>query len=152
MRQTHTWSGTDGADELSNGWRTTNSRRLKLPGDVKCNIGPRGEKESVDHSHPHDGQTGMMSWDNPWSSAASKNVPHLRETVSRCDGDTRPHGMWTASKTKAGDTACADSSAAACKYGVVADAHGYIARYAEANGRLGLPRVSHVSCITRARM
>lgn len=51
----------------------------------------------------------MTRWDDPWSSAASKNVPHLRETVSRCDGDTRLHGKWTA-KRKAGNTACADSS------------------------------------------
>ena len=75
----------------------------------------------------------MLGWDNPWSSAASKNVPHLRETVSRCDGDTRLHGMWTASKTEAGNTACADSSA--CKNGVSADAHGYTARYATSRGQ-----------------
>lgn len=35
---------------------------------------------------------------------------------------------------KAGNTARADSSDAVCKYGVVADAHGYIARYATSRG------------------
>lgn len=52
MRQTHTWTGTAEADELSNGRRTMYLSRLKLPGDVKCIVGPRGRRQSVDHPHP----------------------------------------------------------------------------------------------------
>lgn len=74
----------------------------------------------------------------------------FRIYVKLCHGVTVLRGRtgcgWTASKTKAGNTACADSSAAACKYGVVADAHGYIARYATSRGqRQGM----FASCISR---
>jgi hypothetical protein len=44
------------------------------------------------------------------------------------------HGMWAAKQKSRQHRVCADSSDAVCKYGVVADAHGYIARYATSRG------------------
>jgi len=82
--------------------------------------------------------------------AASKNVPHLRETVPLYDYcDTRLGRVVDGgSKSRQRCHAqAADSRDAVCKYGVVADAHGYIARYATSRG-VQLGRAG----ITRARM
>lgn len=72
----------------------------------------------------------------------------FRLYVKLCHGVTVIRGCTGRGlQAKAGNTACTDSSGTACKYGVVADAHGHMARYATSRGQ-GQRQGSFASCIS----
>jgi hypothetical protein len=71
----------------------------------------------------------MASWDNPWRQLLRRMFRVYVKLCHRVTCATRLGAVCGCAKQRQAAQP-ADSRDAICKYGVVADTHGYIARYA----------------------